>query len=85
MCLKGKKYNFWKSKKIIFEHDTAIKKVLVHQWILKIKIYVIYLQKYSSELVYAWWNINSNCKFLAPLDLTKKLPKVSELCSWRCG
>ena len=43
MCLKGKKYNFWKSKNIIFEHDTTIKMGLVNQWSLKIKIYMIYL------------------------------------------
>ena len=63
-----KKYNSLKSKKNIFEHDTVIKKVLVHQWSLKLKIYMIYLQKHSPELIYTRWKINSNCKYLAPLD-----------------
>ena len=38
-----KKCDFWKSYKLIYEYDTAIKDGLVHQYSLKIKIYMIYL------------------------------------------
>ena len=43
MHLKEKKYDFWKlkKKKIIYEHDNAIKNGQVHQWSVKIKIYMI--------------------------------------------
>ena len=32
-----------KEKKIIYEHDNATKNGQVHQWSVKIKIYMIYL------------------------------------------
>ena len=45
----------------------AITNGQVHIWSLKIKIYIIYFQKHSSELIYACQKINSNCKYLALL------------------
>ena len=36
MHLKEKEYDFWKSKNIIYELDTAIEKSQVHQWSLKV-------------------------------------------------
>ena len=62
MHLKEKEHDFWKPKNIIYELDTAIKKSQVHQWSLKIKIYMIYLQKHFFELIYERRKINSNCK-----------------------
>ena len=41
----------WKKK--ICTHDTAIKNDQVHYASLKIKIYMIYFLKHSSELIYA--------------------------------
>ena len=67
MHLKEKKNDFWELKNIIYIHDTAIKNGLVHLWSLTIKIYMIYFQKHSSELIYARRKINSNCKYLALL------------------
>ena len=37
MHSKEKKYDSWKSKNIIYEPDTAIKKSQVHQWSLKFR------------------------------------------------
>ena len=48
--------------------DTAIKNGQIHHWDVKIKIYMIYFQKHSSELIHAWRKINSNCKYLALLN-----------------
>ena len=59
--------DFLELKKIIYTHDTAIKNGQVHHQSLKIKIYMIHFLKHSSELIYAWWKINSNCKYLALL------------------
>ena len=44
MCgsFERKEVDFWKLKQI-YEHDTAIKSCQVHQWNLKIKIYLIFL------------------------------------------
>ena len=35
--------DFWKFKKIVHEHDVAIKNGQVHRWSLKLKISMIYL------------------------------------------
>ena len=45
-------------EKIIYAHDNVIKNGQIHHWSLKIKIYMIYFQKRSSELIYAQWKIN---------------------------
>ena len=44
MCgaFERKENDFWGLKKLIYAHDTAIKNGHVHQWSLKIKIYMIY-------------------------------------------
>ena len=44
MCgaFERKENDFWELKNIIYTHDTAIKNGQVHQWSLKIKIYMIY-------------------------------------------
>ena len=44
MCcaFERKENDFWELKTIIYTHDTAIKNVQVHQWSLKIKIYMNY-------------------------------------------
>ena len=60
MRLKEKKYDFWKWKNIIYEHDTAIKKSQIHQWSLKIQIYMIYRNTFWID--YAQRKIKSNCK-----------------------
>ena len=69
MCgaFERKENDFWELKNLIYTHDTAIKNSQVHHWSLKINIYMIYFYKHSSELIYAWWKINSNCKHLAVL------------------
>ena len=43
MCgvFKENKSGFWKSKKLLFGYDAAIKNGLVHQWSIAIKIYKI--------------------------------------------
>ena len=37
-----KENDFWELKNLIYTHGTAIKNGQVHQWSLKIKIYMIY-------------------------------------------
>ena len=66
MCgaFERKENDFWELKNIITQ-DTAFKNSQVHQWRLKIKIYMIYFEKHSSELNYAWRKINSSCIYLA--------------------
>ena len=37
-----KEIDFWELKNLIYSHDRDIKNGQVHQWSLKIKIYMIY-------------------------------------------
>ena len=62
-----KENDFWQLTKMIYTHDTAIKNSQVHHCSLNIKIYKIYIQKHSSDLIYAWRKLNLNCKYLALL------------------
>ena len=48
----------------MYTHDTAIKMVIFN-WNLEIKIYMIYSQKQSPEMIYARRKMNSNYKYLA--------------------
>ena len=51
MCgaFERKENDFWELQNLIYIHDTAIKNGQVHRWSSKIKIYMIYFQKHSSD------------------------------------
>ena len=53
MLLKEKEYDFWKSKNVIYELDTAIKKSQVHQWNFKnLDLHDLFIETLSREFMY---------------------------------
>ena len=60
-----------KKKKIYSRHDPAIENGQAHHWSLKIKIYMIYFRKHSSQLIHALRKINLKLQIFGLLAMNR--------------